>query len=50
MMTVGIAVLPDATQAAVLDKVRKFDAFTADNDPHGEHDFGGFEVDGRKVF
>jgi hypothetical protein len=50
MMTAGIAALPDAAQATVLDKVRMFDAFTADNDPHGEHDFGSFEVDGRKIF
>ena len=33
-----------------VDEVRTFDAFTADNDPHGEHDFGSFEVDGRKIF
>ena len=25
-------------------------ACLAHNDPHGEHDFGGFEVDGRKIF
>jgi hypothetical protein len=50
MMTAGIAALPEATQATVLDEVRKFDAFTADNDPHGEHDFGSFAVDGRKIF
>jgi hypothetical protein len=50
MMTAGIAALPDAAQTAVLDEVRKFDTFTADNDPHGEHDFGSFEVDGRKIF
>jgi hypothetical protein len=50
MMTAGIAALPDTAQATVLDEVRKFDAFTADNDPHGEHDFGSFEVDGRKIF
>jgi hypothetical protein len=50
MMTAGIAALPDAARATVLDEVRKFDAFTADNDPHGEHDFGNFEVDGRKIF
>jgi hypothetical protein len=50
MMTAGIAALPDATRALVLNEVRMFDAFTADNDPHGEHDFGSFEVDGRKIF
>lgn len=27
-----------------------FDAFSADNDPHGEHDFGSFELDGKKLF
>jgi hypothetical protein len=25
-------------------------ACLAHNDPHGEHDFGSFEVDGRKIF
>jgi hypothetical protein len=50
MMTAGISALPDAAQATVLDEVRAFDAFTADNDPHGEHDFVSFEIDGRKVF
>ena len=33
-------------RAAILAKVRKFDAFTAENDPHGEHDFGVIEHDG----
>jgi hypothetical protein len=50
MMTAGIAALSDAAHARMLDEVRTFDAFTADNDPHGEHDFGSFEVDGRKIF
>jgi hypothetical protein len=30
--------------------VRAFDAFTPDNDPHGERDFGSFELEGRTVF
>jgi Protein of unknown function (DUF3768) len=50
MMTAGIAALSVAMQAKVLNEVRTFDAFTADNDPHGEHDFGSFEVNGRKIF
>jgi hypothetical protein len=50
MMTAGIAALPDAARAKVLNEVRTFDAFTADNDPHCEHDFGSFKVDGRKIF
>jgi acetylornithine/succinyldiaminopimelate/putrescine aminotransferase len=50
MMTAGIAVLSVVTKSKVLEEVRMFDAFTAENDPHGEHDFGSFAVDGRKLF
>jgi Protein of unknown function (DUF3768) len=28
----------------------RFDAFNADNDPYGEHDFGAFELDGEEVY
>lgn len=30
--------------------VARFDSFTADNDPHGEHDFGAVEVAGERIF
>ena len=30
--------------------VKAFDAFTPDNDPYGEHDFGSLVVDGAKLF
>jgi hypothetical protein len=50
MMTAGIAALPDAARTAVFNEVRTFNAFSADNDPHAEHDFGSFEIDGRKIF
>jgi hypothetical protein len=30
--------------------VQAFDAFSEDNDPHGEHDFGSFELDGETLF
>lgn len=35
---------------AVLAKVRAFDAFSEDNDPHGEHDFGVLEHLGERIF
>ena len=36
--------------AQALERVRTFDAFTKDNDPYGEHDFGSFELDGEKLY
>ena len=34
----------------VIRRVATFSEFTADNDPHEEHDFGNFELAGRKFF
>ena len=34
----------------VIRRVAIFSEFTADNDPHEEHDFGNFELAGRKFF
>ena len=48
--TSGISALPDMTRRKIMAAVRGFDAFTPNNDPHGEHDFGSLEIDGEKVF
>jgi Protein of unknown function (DUF3768) len=37
-------------KARALIQVQRFTSFNADNDPHGEHDFGSFEVAGEKFF
>ena len=50
VMTAGVDALPDMVKAAALQKAATFDAFTDDNDPYGEHDFGSFELCGRKFF
>jgi hypothetical protein len=50
VMTAGIGSLPASEQMAAIEKVKSFDAFDADNDPHGEHDFGSFEVAGNRLF
>ena len=33
-----------------LDLVANFDAFTVDNDPHGEHAFGSIEIENHQLF
>jgi hypothetical protein len=50
MFTVGVDALPSDVKAMVIRRVATFTAFTADNDPHQEHDFGNFELAGRKFF
>lgn len=50
MMTAGVDALPHMVKAAVLQKVADFKEFTSGNDPHSEHDFGSFELLGRKFF
>jgi hypothetical protein len=49
-MTAGVDALPVDTKAHVLLAVQSFDKFTADNDPHHEHDFGSFEIEGETYF
>jgi hypothetical protein len=50
VMTAGVYALPDMVKAAALQKAATFDEFNDDNDPYGEHDFGSFELCGRKFF
>ena len=40
VVTPGVRSLPLATNALLLDRVRTFTEFDADNDPHQEPDFG----------
>jgi hypothetical protein len=49
-MTAGVNALPVDTKARVLLAVQSFDKFTAENDPHHEHDFGSFEIEGETYF
>jgi hypothetical protein len=50
MMTSGVYDLPECVKAEALVQVAKFSEFSADNDPHDEHDFGSFDLVGRKFF
>src|SRR5580765_4353841 len=50
MMTAGVDALPSDVKAMVIRRVATFSDFNADNDPHKEHDFGSFDLAGRKFF
>ncbi len=50
VMTAGVAALAEDVKTEVLSNVRAFKEFSPDDDPHGEHDFGSFEVNGEKFF
>jgi hypothetical protein len=50
VLTRGVASLGPEFVGQAVRAVRAFDDFTADNDPHGEHDFGAFAVAGESLF
>src|SRR5690348_15908560 len=50
LMTRGVQALGPEAVATALTRMRAFEQFNVDNDPHGEHDFGSFEVDGNRFF
>ena len=49
-MTAGVNVHGPQFTARAIAAVIAFDVFTNDNDPHREHDFGSFVLDGEKLF
>ena len=50
VITQGVDALPLDTRARVVLAVQSFSDFTKENDPHGEHDFGTFEIEGEAYF
>ena len=48
IITQGIQAMSDVP--SILDQVRRYDAFTPDNDPYGEHDFGSFRHAAETIF
>ena len=48
VITQGVQALDDVP--SVLDQVRTYNAFTPDNDPYGERDFGSLRYAGETVF
>jgi hypothetical protein len=49
MVTRSIRELGPEFELATLLNVRAFDAFTPENDPHGERDYGSFDLKGCRV-
>src|ERR1700688_3165094 len=50
VMTQGVDALPLDTKARVILAVQSFSNFTKDNDPHGERDFGSFQIECETYF
>ncbi len=50
VVTQGIAALATNPEDAIHIRVKRFEDFTENNDPHAEHDFGAFDFKGDKVF
>jgi len=50
LLTRLVAALPEATLLRLQDAVAQFNAFTEDNDPYGERDFGAVDIEGERYF
>lgn len=50
VMTPGVQALGALAIVQAIATVTGFSDFGEDNDPHGERDFGAFEIDGQKLF
>ena len=50
LITAGVAALGAEAVARIVKTIAVYDDFCHANDPYEEHDFGVFEVDGRKIF
>jgi hypothetical protein len=50
VMTPGVAALGQEAVARIVKTIEVYDDFCHANDPHEEHDFGAFDVDGHRIF
>ena len=50
MITQGVEAMPLDQRRSLLQKIRSFDTFSEDNDPHQEHDFGSVDEAGVRCF
>lgn len=50
LITEGVLERGGDFQSACVEAVQRFTAFDDGNDPHREHDFGAFDIEGTRVF
>jgi Protein of unknown function (DUF3768) len=50
VITAGLQARDEAYLSRAAQTVAEFSDFSEGNDPHGEHDFGAFDLDGEKLF
>jgi Protein of unknown function (DUF3768) len=50
VITPGVAALGPGAVERIVKTIAVFDDFCHANDPHEEHDFGAFEVEGNRLF
>jgi len=50
LITPGVAALGQEAVDRIIKTIAVFDDFCHANDPHEEHDFGAFDVDGHNLF
>jgi hypothetical protein len=50
VITPGVAALGPQVVERIVKTIAVFDDFCHANDPHEEHDFGAFEVEGNRLF
>jgi hypothetical protein len=50
VFSAGVSAMQDGERFGLIDEVRCFEDFNANNDPHHEHDFGALNFHGEKYF
>ena len=50
VITPGVAALGQEAVQRIVKTIEVYDDFCHANDPHEEHDFGAFDVDGKRIF
>lgn len=50
LLTQGIQALGELMIIRIMLAIREYDAWSEDNDPWNEHDFGSIEISGERIF